>query len=326
MKRLSLALLLIAGIACQAIAQSPSSQKQLRIVVGYPAGGGLDAATRFLADQLRETTGQSIIVENRPGAASLLAAEAVSRERPDGSVILVAPITVPAVHPFVFKKLNFDPLNDLVPVAEMGTFRYALAVNPNIPAKTVPSFIEWAKANRGHVSFATLGAGSFAQIIGLVFNQAADTGMTEVPYKGSAPGLVDLRAGHVQATFDTNSSLFEHHKAGAIRILAVSGSQRSPILPDVPTFGETKVKLGELDGAEFWYGVFAPKGTPKATVTALNEMINTALKSPKLVKRLEPLDITPRPRSSDEFAAQVKADNQLWGKVIQANPGKFTVN
>jgi len=307
------AVVMAAALLC-APAQSQSDQKTLRLVVGYPAGGGLDAATRLLAEALRPIAGGNVIVENRPGAASLIAAQAVATSAPDGTILLVAPISVTAVHPFIFKDLKFDPNADLVPVAELGVFGYGLAVNNDIPAKNVEEFIAWAKKNPGKVSFATLGTGSFAQLLGLIFNDASNAGMVEIPYKGSAPGLLDLRAGVVQATFDTNASLMEQHRAGAIRILAMTGKKRS--LPEVPTFGELPLNLGPMKESVFWYGIFAPKGTPKSVVDALSANINQALKSPALIERLGKLNIVPEPKNADEFAAVVARDTKLWSGII----------
>jgi tripartite-type tricarboxylate transporter receptor subunit TctC len=299
-------------------------EQPLRILVGYPAGGGLDTATRYLAEQLRQMSpGQTVVVENRPGGGSLIAAEALANAKGDGSIIMVAPITVVAVHPFVFKKLSFDPLNDLVPVSSLGEFRYGLAVNNTVSAGNVGEFIPWVKARPGKVSFASLGTGSFAQLLGILFNKTVGTDMVEVPYKGSAPGLIDLRGNQVQATFDTVASMAEQHKSGAIKLLAVTGGQRSPLIPGVPTFKESKLNMGDIESSEFWYGVFAPKGTPPATVEKLNETINTALKTPQLKARLEMLDIIPSIKSVGEFTATTRADNQRWGKIIRESGLKF---
>lgn len=313
-------MMMIAPVSAQS-QSAAQNKKSLRIVVGYPAGGGLDASARIVADRLSEK--YQVVVENKPGAASMLAAENVARDRSDGSVILLAPESVTAIQPFIFKDLRFDPNNDLVPVAELGLFRYGLAVNKDLPPQTVREFVDYAKADRGKVSFATLGTGSFAQLLGMMFNDALDTGMVEVPYKGSAPGLTDLRGGHVQATFDTNSSLAVLHNHGAIRVLAVTGNTRSPLLPDVPTFKESDAEVGDLGDAEFWYGFFAPKGTPQAIVDSLNRDLVDVLSEPEIAGRLMPLDITPRPMSAAEFAAQVQQDTRRWEKIVKANQKTF---
>lgn len=305
-------------------AQANNINQPLRIIVGYPAGGGLDTASRALADQLRQlNTGAPIVVENRPGGGSLIAAELIAHSKGDGSIIMVAPITVVAVHPFVFKKLSFDPLNDLVPVAYLGEFRYGLAVNNSVAANNVNEFIPWVKARPNSVSFASLGTGSFAQLLGVLFNRTVGTDMVEVPYKGSAPGLIDLRGGQVQATFDTVASMAEQHRSNAIRMLAVTGNQRSPLLPNVPTFKEARLNMGDIESSEFWYGVFAPKGTPPAVVAKLNDAINEALRAQQLRTRLETLDISPQAKSVADFTAQTRADHQRWGKIIRESGLKF---
>lgn len=308
----------VVALACSAAAMA--QPKPLRIVVGYPAGGGLDSSARVVADKLRDK--YQVVVENKPGAASMIAAEAVARDTPDGSVILLAPVSVTAIQPFIFSGLRFDPNKDLVPVAELGLFRYGLAINKDLPPKTVEEFVAYARANPG-VSFATLGTGSFAQLLGVMFNDSLRAGMTEIPYKGSAPGLADLRGGHVHATFDTNSSLAALHKQGALRVLAVTGQARSELLPDVPTFKETGIQVGELGDARFWYGFFAPKGTPRAVVEQLNRDLADTLRLPDVATRLGPLDISPRPASAAAFATRVQEDTAMWQKIIKANEKKF---
>jgi len=315
---------LIAACTAFAPARANNIDQPLKILVGYPAGGGLDTATRALAEQLRQmNAGANIVVENRPGGGSLIAAEVLANAKGDGSILMVAPITVVAVHPFVFKKLSFDPLNDLVPVAYLGEFRYGLAVNNTVAAKNVGEFIPWVKARPKSVSFASLGTGSFAQLLGVLFNRSVGTDMVEVPYKGSAPGLMDLRGGQVQATFDTVASMAEQHRGNAIRLLAVTGNQRSPLLPDVPTFKEAGLNLGDIETSEFWYGVFAPKGTPPAVVARLNAAVNDALRAQQLRTRLETLDITPQAKSVADFTAQTRADHQRWGKLIRESGLRF---
>jgi tripartite-type tricarboxylate transporter receptor subunit TctC len=301
-----------------------TAQQPVRILVGFAAGGGLDTATRYLVEEMRQQNpNQNIIVENKPGAGGLVAAEALARAQGDGLTLMMAPITVVAVHPFVFKKLSFDPLTDLLAVAPLGEFRYGLAVNDKVPSRNVAEFISWAKNRQGGTSFASLGTGSFAQLLGVLFNKTAGTNMVEVPYKGSAPGLLDLRGNQVQATFDTVASLAEQHKSGAIRLLAVTGNQRSPLLPDVPAFPESKLGLGDIEVSKFWYGVFAPKGTPPAQLEALNVAINAAVSSPQLKARLATLDITPTPKSVNEFVEQTRSDNRRWGKIISESGLKF---
>ena len=210
-----------------------------------------------------------------------------------------------------------------MPVAYLGEFRYGLAVNNNVTAKSVGEFIPWVKARPKSVSFASLGTGSFAQLLGVLFNRAVGTDMVEIPYKGSAPGLLDLRGGQVQATFDTVSSMPEQQDGNAIRLLAVTGSRRSPLLPGVPTFKEAGLNLGDIESSEFWYGVFAPKGTPPTVLAKLNAAVNEALLAQQLRTRLETLDITPQAKSVEDFTAQTRADNQRWGKIIRESGLKF---
>lgn len=294
----------------------PRTQK---IFVGFPAGGGLDTMVRIIADKVREMHGITIVVENRPGTAGRLAAEAVVRAEPDGSVVLAAPIVVTAFYPFIYRSLPFDPLTDLVPVTRFCTFQFALAVDPKLGAETVRDFITYAKGHPGKVGFGSLGAGTPSHFLGLMFSNATGTDLTHVPYRGSAPALHDLVGGSIQAVFDTTASLMEQHRAGAVRVLAVTGSKRSPRLPEVPTFGELALGLGDIEAADLWYGFFAPGRTPPDTVERLATAIGDALVDATVRERLAGLDVAVVADTPAAFAEIVKADNARWGRVIRSS-------
>lgn len=294
----------------------PRTQK---IFVGFPAGGGLDTMVRIIADKVREMHGITIVVENRPGTAGRLAAEAVARAEPDGSVVLAAPIVVTAFYPFIYRSLPFDPLTDLVPVTRFCTFQFALAVDPKLGAETVRDFITYAKGHPGKVGFGSLGAGTPSHFLGLMFSNATGTDLTHVPYRGSAPALHDLVGGSIQAVFDTTASLMEQHRAGAVRVLAVTGSKRSPRLPEVPTFGELALGLGDIEAADLWYGVFAPGRTPPDTVERLAKALGDALADATVRERLAGLDVAVVADAPAAFAEIVKADHARWGRVIRSS-------
>lgn len=300
-------------LPCATMAQD---QEPLTIVVGFAAGGPLDSAARILAKQLGQG-GRAVVVENRAGAAGLLAAQYVARGPKTGNVLLLAPNNVVAVHPYIFDNLGFDPVKDLQPVAELGAFHYGLGVPLQVPATNVREFISWVKERPGKVSYASLGKGSFAQLVGIAFNNAIGADMTEVPYKGSAPAVMALQGGVVQASFDSNSGLAPHVRANTIKLLATTGTERSPLTPNVPTFKELKLNLGPVEDAQFWYGFFAPTGTPKQTVDRLNEAINAAVKEPSTFKQLQLMDLTPRTPSAADLAKTAMTDNAMWGKVIK---------
>ncbi|WP_170149432.1 Bug family tripartite tricarboxylate transporter substrate binding protein [Rhodoplanes roseus] len=300
-------------------ARAQLAPRPLKIMVGFPAGGGLDTMVRIIGDKLREQTGTSAIVENRPGTAGRLAAEAVARAEPDGTTLLAAPLVVTAFYPFIYKTLPFDPMSDLVPVTRFCTFQFALAVDPRLKVETVRDFIAWVKANPGKASFGSLGAGTPSHFLGLMFSNATGTDLTHVPYRGSAPALQDLVGGSIQAVFDTTASLMAQHQAGTVKVLAVTGTARSPRLPDVPTFGELTLGLGDIEAADLWYGFFAPGRTPPEQVARLAAAIRDAVADPTVREKLAGLDVAVVADTPAAFAEIVRADNVRWGRVIRAS-------
>lgn len=313
MKRLiGAALLVLLTLQAQA-------QDTRRIVVGFPPGGTLDVLGRVVAQALQEETGQTVIVENQAGAGSLIAAQAVTRAKPDGLTLLLAPVVVPAFMPHIYRKLGFDPLADLAPVAELGTFNFAMVVGTGVPANNLGEWLKFAKANPGKTAFGSFGAGTPSHFVGVMLNQAAGTDTLHVPYKGGAPTMQAVLSGEVQAAYMlTGGMTVEQLKAGRIRVLAVTGTTRSPLLPGVPTFAEAGQGLKEMDNASLWYGFFAPKGTPPAELERLNRLLVKATHSPKVREALAREDITASRLSAPEFGQKVLRDYQNWGVVIRA--------
>jgi tripartite-type tricarboxylate transporter receptor subunit TctC len=317
------AIFLVAAALCSATASAQAFERPIKVIVGFPAGGNLDIKARIVADRLRLQLGQPVVVENRPGAGSLIAAEAVSRADPDGTTLLLAPVVVTAFFPFIYPKLNFDPMKDLTPVAMLGYFQFALAVNRDLPAQDLAQFIRYNKANPDKVAYASLSAGTPAHFLGVMFNRAAGTNMLHVPYKGGAPAMAALQSGEVQAAFATTGSVAELHKAGRVRALAVTGAARSPQLPDVPTFAEVQLGLQAMQDASLWYGYLAPGKTPPAIVKRLNSAISAVLKEPDVRQKVTHLDIQVADLSVEEFADVVRRDYETWGAVIRSTG--FTV-
>lgn len=309
---------LLATLALIAGSGSAVHATQLKVVVGFAAGSGVDAITRVVAERVRTLTGETVIVENRPGAGGRIAAEVVAHAVPDGTVILCAPIVTTAFTPFVFKKLNFDPLKDLTPITRLGNFKFALAVAPDVPVNDVREFVAYVKANPSKVSYASTGAGTPAHFLGAMFNRATGTDLVHVPYSGSGPAAVAVISGQVQSAFNTTVAMLSLYKAQKVKLLAVTGSTRAPALPDVPTFGELKMNLGDIEQAEMWYGFFAPGGTPPSAVQSLNATLVKALQDPAIRDRLQTLDVAVATDTPEAFAALVKADYERWGRVIQS--------
>lgn len=311
--RLILALGLLLGAALA------PAQDARRVVVGFPPGGTLDVLGRAVAQVAAETSGGIWLVDNQPGAGSLLAAQNVARAKADGQTLLLAPVVVPAFMPHLYKKLSFDPLADLVPVAELGAFNFALVVGAQVPVKTLADWVAYCKANPGKTSFGSFGAGTPSHFVGVMFNRAAGTDTLHVPYKGGAPAMQALLSGEVQAAYLlTGGMTTEQAKAGKVRVLAVTGAARSRSLPEVPTFAESTLGLKEMDAASLWYGWFAPKGTPPAEVDRLNRLLVQAAASPKVLEVMAREEIVPNAGSAASFAQKVQRDHRQWGEVIRA--------
>lgn len=313
MKRLLLALFMLMSMF------SAAAQDTRRIVVGFAPGGTLDVLGRAVAQAQAEDSGQAFIVENQAGAASLVAAQFVARARPDGHTVLLAPVVVSAFFPHIYRKLSFDPLGDLVPVAELGTFNFALAVGANVPVNTLAEWLAYVRAHPGKTSFGSFGAGTPSHFLGVMLNRAAGTDTLHVPYKGGAPAMQALLSGETQAAFLlTGGMTIEQAKAGRIKVLAVTGSTRSALLPGVPTFTEAGLGLKEMENASLWYGFFAPKGTPTAEIERLNRTLVTAIRSPKVREALAREDIAPSSLGAADFAKKVQRDHGNWGAVIRS--------
>jgi tripartite-type tricarboxylate transporter receptor subunit TctC len=256
----------------------------VRWVVGFAAGGNADILTRPIGQCLSERLGQPFIVENRPGAGSNIATEAVVRAAPDGYTLLWV-TSANAINATLYDKLNFNFIRDIAPVATISRNAHVMVVNPSVPAKTVPEFIAYAKANPGKINMASGGNGSTPHVAGELFKMMAGIDMPHVPYRGSAPALTDLLGGQVQVYFSQMIASIEYVRAGKLRALAVTTTTRSDLLPDIPTLGEF------LPGfeASTWSGVGAPRNTPPDIIEKLNKEINSALADPKLKARLAEL-------------------------------------
>jgi tripartite-type tricarboxylate transporter receptor subunit TctC len=259
--------------------------RPVHVVVGFSAGGGVDTIARLMGQWLSERFGQQFIVVNRPGAGSNIAAESVVKAIPDGYTLLQLNIAN-AINATLYGKLNFDVVRDIVPVAGIIEVPLVMVINPSFPAKTVPEFIAYAKANPGKINMASGGNGSPQHIAGEQFKMMAGVDLTHVPYRGNAPALTDLIGGQIQIMFDTTPASIEHIRAGQIRPLAVTTAIRSEVLPDLPTVGDFVPGYE----ASSWYGVGAPKNTPAAIIDALNKEINEGLADPKMKAKLANFD------------------------------------
>jgi tripartite-type tricarboxylate transporter receptor subunit TctC len=287
--------------------------RPVHLLVGFPAGGPTDFVARIIAQSLSERLGQQIVVENRPGAGSNIAAEAVVRSPPDGHTLLL--ITASNfTNPALYDKLNFNFVDDIVAVAGVMRQPFVMEINPSFPAATVPDFIAYAKANPGKVNMASSGTGSAPHVAGELFKIMAGVNMVHVPYRGLAPALTDLIGGQVQVLFDTIPTSLEHIRAGKLRPIGVTTAARSEFLPDVPSIGEF-VRGYE---ASSYQGVGAPKVTPSAIVDKLNREINAVLADPNMKGRLAELGGTAFAGSPTDFGKLIADETSKWAKVIRA--------
>ena len=284
----------------------------VRLIVGFGPGGVSDILSRLMGQWLSERLGQSFVIENRPGGGTNIATEAVVRAPADGYTLLLV-TSSNAINATLYEKLNFDFIRDIAPVAGIALVPSVMEVNPSFPAKTVPEFIAYAKANPGKINMGAVGPGSSTHIFGELFKMMAGVDMVPVHYSSSAPALTDLIGGRVQVMFDPLISSIEHIKAGKLRALAVTTATRSQALPDVPTAGEFVPGYEAL----LWQGIGAPKNTPTEIVDKLNKEINATLADPKIKARLADIGGTVLVNSPADFAKLIANDTKKWGKVIK---------
>jgi tripartite-type tricarboxylate transporter receptor subunit TctC len=287
--------------------------RPVRLVVGFPPGGPTDIAARPMGQWLSERLGQHFVIENRPGAGSNIGTEAVVRAPPDGYTLLLA-YSSNAINATLYDRLNFNFIRDIAPVASISRETTVMVVNPSFPAKTVPEFVAYAKANSGRINFASGGNGTPPHVVGELFKMMAGVNLIHVPYRGGAPAVTDLLGGQVQLMFASPSISIEHVRAGKLRALAVTTATRSEALPDVPTVGEF------LSGfeASVWLGVGAPKNTPAEIIDKLNKEINAGLADPKVKARFADLGSTVLPGSPADFGKLIADETEKWAKVIRA--------
>ncbi len=299
-----------------ACAQSYPS-RPVRIIVGTPAGGGIDITARVIGQGLSEQLGQQFFVEDRPGAGTNTGAELVIRAPPDGYTLFLAS-AANAINATLYENLNFNFIRDIAPVASVARVPQVMEVHPSVPVRTVPEFIAYAKANPGKLNMASAGSGSVQQVAGELFKMMTGIDMVHVPYKGAGPALVDLLGGQVQVMFDTTPGSIEHIKAGQLRALAITTASRSDVLPELPPVGDF------VPGYEAsqWYGLGAPKTTPVDVIDRLNKAVNAALADPKTRARLAEIGGTPLAGSPADFGKLIVEDTEKWGKVVKFSGAK----
>jgi tripartite-type tricarboxylate transporter receptor subunit TctC len=313
----ALRLAAVTALACAATMASAQGwpNKPIRWIVGFAPGGGTDIVARALATKVGDVLGQTIVVENRAGAAGVIGADAVAKSPNDGYTWLVGHVNSNAIAPHVLAKVPFDPLGDFTTVTYIGYVPNILVVHPSVPAKSVEELIELAKKEPGKLTYASSGIGSTQHLAGALFNKLAGTQMVHVPYKGSGQAIVDLVAGQVNMNFDTMPPVLEHIRGGKIRALAISTPKRLAQLPDLPTFEEKGVKGFDVTN---WYSIMGPKGLPADMVAKMDDAVKKAMAEPSIRATLESQGIqfggaaTPA-----EFDSFLRAENAKYANLVK---------
>jgi len=298
-------------------AQAPSFPKQpVTLVVPFPAGGPTDAMARVLALKLGERLGQQVVVENRGGAGGSIGAEFVARAPADGYTLLFGTTGIMAFNPSLYSKLRYDPLKDFAPISLMAITMNVLVVNPQMPARNLSELVKLAKAKPGEITYGSAGNGSTNHISGELLRTTADIQISHVPYKGSAPALVDLLGGRITMMFDTIAQQKQNIAAGKLRPLVVTGPRRSPLLPEVPTAQEAGLKDFDVRP---WFGVLAPAGTPAPVIERLNREVVAVMSTDEMKERMKVDGAEAHPTTPSEFGAMIRQDLAKWTPVLKAS-------
>ena len=321
----ALACLLVAVTAvlgtalCPATAQEPGyPSRPVRIIVAFPVGGLLDTVSRIVGDKLTMVLGQQFIIESRPGAGGTLATAAVARAEPDGYTLMMINDNH-AVNPSVFKNIPYDSVKDFAPIGFVGSAPMALSANARLPVRTVHDLIELARQQPGKISYASVGIGSASHLAGELFAAKAGVRMLHVPFRGGAPAINDLVAGHVDTMFVTAVVGGQHMKTGALTPLALAASARFETLPEVPTMAEAGYPLE----AAYWFGLAAPAGTPPAVLARLESALTQVLAMPDLRKRMTEMGAVVTPLGSRQFGDYIRTEMDKWADVIVQNSIRF---
>lgn len=314
-RRLAAGLAAVASLVAAPAALAAYPEKPIRLIVGFSAGGTTDVVARIVGKEVGEALGEPVVVENRPGAGSNIAAEMVARADPDGYTLLMVAVTS-AINHTLYKNLKFDLTTDFDPVALAVRVPNVLVVNPEVKANSVDELVALLKANPGQVNFASSGSGTSIHMAGELFKLRADVDVAHIPYKGSANALTDLIGGQVQYMFDNMPSAWPHVESGKLRALAVTTADRSKTAPDLPTMQEAGFKDFDVSS---WFGVIGPKGMPAEVVEKLNKSIREALAKPEVRERLEGLGAVPADTTPEQFGQFIKTEVDTWGPVVTAS-------
>jgi tripartite-type tricarboxylate transporter receptor subunit TctC len=308
-----LAALVIAWVAGAALAQGTYPSKAIKIIAPVQPGGGVDLVARTIGERLQKALGQPVVIENQSGGGGIVGSQATARAAPDGYTLMVGYVGTHGTNPAV-RKLPYDAIKDFTPIAMVGGTPNVLVVPPSLPVKTLPEFIDYAKANKGKLSYGSSGPGTLTHLAMEQLKVETGIDLQHVAYRGISPAITDILGGQTQALFPGLAAALPHIKADKMRPLAVTGARRHPLLPDVPTFEELGHK--GFDGVQ-WYGIVGPANLPPAIVATLNKAINDALSDPALRERLSGEALEPMPMTPEQFGAYMRGDIAKWTKVAK---------
>jgi tripartite-type tricarboxylate transporter receptor subunit TctC len=314
------ALLAVAALSLAPLAGAQTSAgKPIRLICPFPPAGAVDIASRAIAAELSKNLGVTVTVENRPGAGGNLGGAEAARAAADGTTLFMTTSGINAINPVLYTKMPFDPIKDLAPVGALVSLSNVLVVHPSVKANSVAELVALAKAEPGKMNFASSGSGTSVHMSGEMFKHLAKVDLQHIPYKGSAPAVTDLLGGQVMMMFDNIPSALQHIKAGKLRALAVTGTKRDPLLPEVPTMVEAGVP-GYESGV--WFGLAVPAATPKDEIARINAAAIKGTKAPEFVKRMTDLGYSIIASSPEQMAAMNRAEADRWGPIVKASGAK----
>jgi len=308
---LAVALVSVYGIAA---AQVTYPARPVTLVVPFPPGGSADILARALGHKLGALWGQTVIIENRAGAGTAIGAKSVATAPADGYTLLMGTVSSHAINP-AMNKVGYDPIKDFIAIAPVASIAFVLVTQPSMPVSKVQEVVAMAKAKPGDMSYASAGPGTSNHLAGALFESLSQISMLHVPYKGSAPALNDVLAGHVKLMFDLQATALPHIASGKLKALAVTSKERSPQLPNVPTMAESGVPGYEVSA---WFGIFAPAGTTAGVIEKLNQSVTTVLRASDMQKQLRDLGAEPDFATPDVFSAYVRSESAKWSQVVKA--------
>lgn len=319
MKRRSFAVHTAASLAAFSGFPSRAQEKTYRILVGFPAGGAIDAIARLLADKMRGPLGHTIVVENKPGAGGRLAMFEAKRASPDGTTVVLAASSVMVLQPWYTTNLGYDPVRDFTPIARVSTNDFVLTAGPSAPPGNVQALLAWMKANPDQATYAHSGAGTTPYFVGQMLARATGVKLTDVPYRGGAPAVIDLQGGQIPLMIDTATETIEYHKAGKVRILAVTGDRRAKVLPDIPTLREMGIDVL----ADAFLGLYGPPKMPAEVVTRISNAVAEVLQMPDVQGRIYSYVLVPSYGNASELMAMQAEQLKRWEAPIKASGFKL---